>query len=191
MAYGERSDLTPVKENTALQPHTVYGATKAAGEALIQAYAAEHGVDAVALRVASCYGPGRTTSCLIRTLVADGLAKRISRVHPAIGRTRQHIFVDDVVLAILGALHAPTLRQRIYNVGPGRAQELGEIVEQVRTAVPAIQVALDPEGLAWNTFGVGPLVIDAAQRDFGFRPAVSIADGAAATRDWMLQRGNA
>ena len=76
LAYGERSDLSPVGENAPLDPTTVYGATKAAGEALIGAFNAEHGVDAVALRVASCYGPGRTTSCMIRTLVEDGLAGR-------------------------------------------------------------------------------------------------------------------
>src|SRR5262249_18968752 len=93
MAYGNRQDLAPVREDTPLHPDTVYGATKAAGEALIEAYHAEHGVDAVALRVASCYGPGRTTSCMIRTLIEDGLAGRASRIHPATGRTRQHIYI--------------------------------------------------------------------------------------------------
>src|SRR6185437_5633396 len=127
MAYGERPDLASVNEDVPLRPSTVYGATKAAGEALIQAYHAEHGVDAVALRVASCYGPGRTTSCLIRTLIVDGLAGRRSRIHPSTGRTRQHIFVGDVVSAVRAALDARTLRRRAYNIGPGRAQELDEI----------------------------------------------------------------
>lgn len=189
MAYGSRPDLAPVGEETPLRPDTVYGATKAAGEALIHAYHAEHGVDAVALRVASCYGPGRTTSCLIRTLVEDGLAGRVSRLHPADGRTRQHIFIDDVAGAVQGALDAPALVPRVYNVGPGQAQALSDIVEQVRVAVPAAEAVLDPQGLAWNTFGLGPLVIDAARRDLGFSPSTSIAEGAAATRDWVLERG--
>jgi UDP-glucuronate 4-epimerase len=191
MAYGDRPQLGPVGEDTPLRPTTVYGATKAAGEALIHAYQAEHGVDAVALRVASCYGPGRTTSCMIRTLVEDGLAGRASLIHPAPGRTRQHIFVGDVVEAVRNALDTPTLRQRVYNIGPGRAQELAEIVEQVQKAVPGAKAALDSEGLAWNTFGLGPLAIDAAERDLGFTPLTSIAEGAAATRDWVLGRGGA
>ena len=190
-AYGDQPDLAPVKENTTLLPNTVYGATKAAGEALILAYAAEHGVDAAALRVTSCYGPGRTTACLIRTLVADGLAGRTSRIHPMVGRTRQHIFIDDVVQAVQLVLNAAALRQRTYNVGPGRTQTLEEIVDQVRVAVPATNVTISSAGLAWNTFGLGPLAIDAAQRDFGFRPTVSIADGATAIRDWLLQLGDA
>jgi nucleoside-diphosphate-sugar epimerase len=189
VAYGNRPDLMPVDEDTPLRPDTVYGASKAAGEALIHAYHAEHGVDAVALRVASCYGAGRTTSCMIRTLVEDGLTGRVSRIHPAAGRTRQHVYIDDVVGAVRGALETSTLPQRVYNVGPGRAQGLSEIVEQVRKAVPAAAAVLDPEGTAWNTFGLGPLVIDAARRDLGFSPATSIAEGAAATRNWVIDRG--
>ena len=53
----------------------------------------------------------------------------------------------------------------------------------------AAAAVLDPQGLAWNTFGLGPLVIDAARRDLGFSPATSIADGAAATRNWVIERG--
>jgi nucleoside-diphosphate-sugar epimerase len=189
VAYGNRPDLASVDEDTPLRPDTVYGATKAAGEALVHAYHAEYGVDAVALRVASCYGAGRTTSCMIRTLIEDGLAGRVSRIHPAAGRTRQHVFVDDVVGAVRGALDASALRQRAYNVGPGYAQSLSEIVEQVRKAVPGTEAVLDPQGLAWNTFGLGPLVVDAARRDLGFSPLTSIADGAAATRDWVIGRG--
>ena len=189
VAYGNRADLAPVGEDAPLRPDTAYGASKAAGEALVHAYHAEYGVDAVALRVASCYGPGRTTSCMIRSLVEDGLAGRVSRVHPASGRTRQHVFIDDVVGAVRGALDAPELPQRVYNIGPGCAQDLPDIVAQVRQAVPAAAAVLDPQGLAWNTFGLGPLVIDAARRDLGFEPATSVADGAAATRDWVLQRG--
>lgn len=185
LAYGERDELGPVVEDTPLRPGTVYGATKAGGEALVHAFHREHGVDAVALRVASCYGPGRTTSCLIRALVEDGMAGRTTRVDPAAGRTRQHIFVGDVVRAVAAALDAPSLPQRAYNIGPGRAQAIEEIVDQVRQAVPGAAMELHPGGLAWNTFGLGPLAIEAAMRDLRFHPGTSLAEGAAATRDWL------
>jgi UDP-glucuronate 4-epimerase len=96
-----------------------------------------------------------------------------------------------VVDAVRAALDAPTLRQRTYNIGPGRVQELAEIVEQVQQAVPAAKAVPDTEGLAWNTFGLGPLGIESARRDLGFSPSTSIAEGAAATRDWVLERGSA
>lgn len=191
MAYGRQPSLDPVTEDTTLRPDTVYGATKAAGDALIEAYHAEHGVDAVSLRVASCYGPGRTTDCLIRTMVEDALARRTTRVRDEAGITRQHVFVDDVVAAILAALTAPVLGQRTYNVGPGRAQSLDEIVVALRSVLPDAQIDADPAGMPWNTFRLGPLAIDAAERDLAFRPATSLPEGIARTLDWVRQRSTA
>ncbi len=188
MAYGPKPDLQPVSEDAVLRPDTVYGATKAAGEALIGAFRAEHGVDAVALRVASCYGPGRITACVIRTLVEDGLAGRETRIKDDPAQTRQHIFVDDVVGAVLAALDAPALPQTAYNIAPGCTQSLDEILAGVRAAVPSARLVRDAAGLSWNTFALGPLSIDAARRDLGFSPATSLAEGAARTRAWVEQR---
>jgi nucleoside-diphosphate-sugar epimerase len=188
LAYGDRPDLTDVCEDTPLSPNTIYGATKASGEALIEAFHAEHGVDAVSFRVASCYGPGRTTACLMRTLIEDGLDGRTTFVRDAPERTRQHVFVDDVVNAVCAALDAKTFTRRAYNIGPGIAQSLDEIVDAVRCAVPGTSVAFQPDGLSWNTFGLGPLLIDAARRDLAFEPRVSLAEGAARTRVWVEKR---
>jgi UDP-glucose 4-epimerase len=188
-AYGDRPDLAAVSEQTPLQPATIYAATKAAGEALLAGYHHEYGVDGVALRVASCYGPGRTTSCLIRTIIEDALAGRVTKVKPATNRSRQHIFVEDVVDAVIAALEAPKLTERTFNIGPGRMQSLEEIVAGVREVVPGAKVEPDEDGLAWNTFGVGPLLIDAAQRHLGFEPRTSLASGARKTRDWVGGRG--
>ena len=187
-AYGDRPDRAPVPEDTPLAPTTVYGATKAAGEALIHAFHAEHGVEAVAFRVVSCYGPGRTTACLIRSLVEDGLVGRTTRVRDAGDRTRQHVFVDDVVEAICAALDAPTLSQRVYNIGPGVAQPLDDILDQVRLAVPSASIEIHPDGLGWNTSALGPLDITAARRDLGFEPRTTLAEGAARTRLWVEER---
>ncbi len=187
-AYGSRQDLSPVDEATPLSPATIYAATKAAGEALLTAYYGEHGVDAVALRVASCYGPGRTSACLIRTLIEDAMAERTTAVRDSVNESRQHIFVDDVVDAVIAALDAPRLGQRIYNIGPGRMQSLDEIVAEVRTAVPKANIEIRANGLSWNMFGVGPLKIDAARRDLGFEPATALAMGAMRTRDWIESR---
>jgi nucleoside-diphosphate-sugar epimerase len=187
-AYGNRPDLSPVDEKVPLQPATIYAATKAAGEALLTAYHAEHGVDSVALRVASCFGPGRTSSCFIRIMIEDALKGRATAVRDSSTESRQHIFVDDVVDGVIAALNASSLRQRVYNIGPGRMQTLNEIVSEVRTVLPNIDIEIRPDGLGWNMFGVGPLKIDAARRDLGFEPRTTLAMGAIQTRDWIESR---
>ena len=188
LAYGDRADPSPVTEDTPLRPNTIYGATKASGEALLEAFYAEHWVDAVALRVASCYGPGRTTACLIRTLLEDGLDGRTTIVRDTAKHSRQHIYVDDVVDAVIAALDARTLTRRAYNIGPGVAQSLEEIIAAVRSALPRVSAATRPDGLPWNTFGLGPLMIDVARRDLAFEPRISLTEGARRTRAWVEQR---
>lgn len=187
-AYGNRPDLAPVDEETPLHPTTIYAATKAAGEALLAAYFSEHGVDSVVLRVASCYGPGRTTACLIRTIIEDGMTGRTTRVKQAPGESRQHVFIEDVADAVISGLDKKTLPSRVFNIGPGRVQSLEEILESIREVVPDAKVEVCDAGLAWNTFGVGALMIDAARRHLAFEPRTTLASGARQTRAWLERR---
>ncbi len=188
MAYGDHPDLSPVTEQSWLNPASVYGATKAAGDALISAYFEAHGVDAVSFRVAGCYGPGRVTPCLVRMMIENALDGKESLVCENLRRTRQFIYVDDVVQAVCLALDAPRLKHRIYNIGPGRLHSAQDVIDAVRSALPGIQARVDPAGMSWNSFGVGLLKVDAACQDFGFNPTVSLEVGAARTLDWVKQR---
>lgn len=189
VAYGERPGTPAITEDEVLRPRNIYGATKAAGDALIDAYRAEHGVDAVSFRVAGCYGPGRTTPCLIRMLIEAGLAGREALVREDPERTRQFVFVDDVASAVLAALDAPALGRHTYNIGPGVAHAASEVIDAVRRCVPGLRARIDPAGMHWNSFGLGVLDIAAARRDLGFEPKVGLAEGAARTLEWVVARG--
>lgn len=188
MAYGDHPGLSLVTEEALLKALTVYGATKAAGDALIAAFHSEYGVDAVSLRIAGCYGPGRTTPCVIRALLENALNGRTTSIRNDPTRTRQYVFIDDVVDAVCSALDAEVLGQRTYNIGPGVAQTLTEVVSAVRESLPGVTVQEHPDGLAWNTFGVGPLDITAARRDLGFEPRTGLPDGVAKTLAWLREK---
>lgn len=188
VAYGEHDDLSDVTERSWLNPSSVYGATKAAGDALINAYFLRHGVDMVSFRVAGCYGPGRITPCLIRMLIENALKGEESLVCDEPGRTRQYIYVDDVVDAVHRALVSRSLSQRTYNIGPGVVQTGQDVIDAVRASCPDLKASLHPDGMKWNSFGVGRLCIDAARNDFGFTPKVDLATGARLTKEWVLTR---
>lgn len=178
-AYGETPPDAVVTEEMPLRPTTVYGASKAAGEAILGAYVAEHGVDAVALRITHVYGPGRETECFIRQLLEAAAARRPTRLpHPWRSR-RQYVHVTDVVDAIGLALAADALPRRAYNVGPGRQHTLGEVAETVKRVVGPVDVDFD-DAREPSEYRCGLLDVSAAARDLGYRPKVELEAGIAA-----------
>ena len=188
VAYGDHPDLSEITERSWLNPSSVYGATKAAGDALVNAYYSAHGVDMVTFRVAGGYGPGRVTPCLIRMLIEDALQGRKSLVCEDPKRTRQYIFVDDVVDAVIQAMEQPALPQRTYNIGPGVVHMAQDVIDAVQACLPDAKAEIDPSGMRWNSFGIGLLNIEAAKRDFGFNPATSLTAGVQKTLEWVLKR---
>jgi UDP-glucuronate 4-epimerase len=169
--------LSPVPAAIPLNPSTVYGATKAAGEALVAAYARQHAVDGVSLRLAWVYGPRRTTPCSIQRMLTDALAGRTTILAATPQTRRQYVHVDDAAEALVRALETPQLPQRAYTITGGTSLTLSAIVDQVRAAMPAARIVHgggDPDDEPQEVFDIS----DSA-RDFGYLPRVSLAEGIA------------
>jgi len=181
----EGMDLVP--EDVVLRPSSVYGASKVAGEALLEGYRQQHGVDSVALRPGWVYGPGRTTDCAIRTMIEDAQAGRPT--HFPFGRDfyRQYVHVEDVCAAILLALDARTLHRRSYTITGGSYCTLSEVAEIVRKVFPNAVIEMgagsDPVDDVQARFD-----ISAAERDLGYRPRISLEEGIRAYGDWLAAR---
>ncbi len=185
-AYGP-TPPGPVPEDVALKPSTVYGASKAASEHLVRSYAEQHGVDGVSLRLSWVFGPRRTTACAIRMMITDALEGRPTRLPFGRDFPRQYIHIDDAVQALITALDKPHLPRSTYTVTGGTWMTLGEIAAVVRKVMPSADIEVaegpDPVDDRQERFD-----ISAAERDLGYRPAVSLEDGIRSYRDWLQAR---
>lgn len=165
-----------VYEDVALHPSTVYGATKLAAEQIVLSYGREHGIDAAALRLAWVYGPNRTTACILRTMIADALAGRPTRIGWGADFYRQYVHANDAAAALIAALDAPSLKQRVYTITGGSYLTLGEIAELVTAALPGADIRLqtgpDPDDDVHHEFD-----ISAARSELGYEPRISLQDG--------------
>ena len=187
-AYGNTAaGLDPVPEDAPLAADDVYGATKASGDILTRAYVAQTGLDAAVLRFSWVYGPRRRTTCVLREMIQDAQAGRATTLPYGHGFTRQYVYIDDVVSAVIAALDAEEIGpQRAFNITGGQRLEFGEIVDAVRDAVPGAQITLgegvDPEDQSHGRFD-----ISAAARALGWQPRVALADGVRRYADWLAQ----
>lgn len=178
--------LSPVPEAVPLNPSTVYGASKAASEALVAGYAREHGVDGVSLRLSWVYGPRRTTACSLRRMLTDALASRPTRLSARADARRQYVHVDDAASALVQALETRSLPQPAYTITGGSWLSLETIADEVRAALPGAEIH----------FGSGDADDDvqaefdtsAARRDIGYIPRVALAAGIGDYRDQLATR---
>lgn len=173
--------LTPAHagETAPLAPKTVYAASKAAAELLIQGWCAQFGLTAAALRLGWIYGPGRTTQCRItETLVAltgnDRPSRAPSRARPAETAREEdviapYLYVTDAAEAVK---HAVAARAPVFAavdvagpdaIAPGRVPSL-------------IQRVMRGESLDDCGICEGP-PMSALVRRFHYRPMTGLPEG--------------
>lgn len=176
MVYGPDQAPGQVRTETEYpQPISIYGASKVASEALMHGHLGQYGTDAVALRLGHVYGPGRTTQCFIRDMLAavrDGTPCRIPQARTSL---RQYVHVEDVCRAIDAALSASLAHRRVFNVAAGEIHMLAQVADLVRREIGPLDVvfeAADPPN-----YHVGLLALDAARDDLGYAPALPLAAG--------------
>lgn len=175
--YG--SNPGPLDERlTVLGPSNVYGATKVASEHLLAVYGRRYDLSTCSLRISAVYGPGRSTHCIIASLIRDALAGRPSRVAFGADFTREYVYVQDAVRAIVGALATDLqLDGEPINVSGGELLQVGEIAAMVTDVLPEARIDFgagpDPD----DDDVQGPFVLTRAKAVLGFEPQVSMRDG--------------
>ena len=186
-AYGDTPLGGPFKEDIPLRPKDVYGASKASSEHLMRAYAAQHKLQGVSLRISWVFGPRRKTACFIRTMIEDAMANRPTRLDWGLGFYRQYIYVDDVISAIIAALDAPSLPQDVYNVTGGSHLTLDQIAEAVQRVLSNAEIHLKPGPDPVDTVQ-GQFDISAIKRDLGFSPRYTLERGIETYYQWLRKQ---
>lgn len=182
-AYGNEVSAL-LTEDQPLRATTVYGASKACGEAIMRAYHTQYGIDVVALRIFQVYGPLRTTECYIRLMVENALRKRETHIAHTANSRRQYVYVDDVADAVMQALERKKLPRLAYHVAGDSSLTLQEIADIVRGIVPGVRVTFgnDPAGAQYRIRDVD---LSNAKNELGYFPRVSLKDGISRYAKWL------
>ncbi|HZD39199.1 MAG TPA: NAD-dependent epimerase/dehydratase family protein, partial [Terriglobales bacterium] len=138
--YGQlkKPDLSRVGEEdaVAIYPTYFYRAAKTVSEWMGDFYKEKHGVNFVALRYSSVYGPGLYRSIPLE--LKKGILGQPCR--PFLTRPLDDlIYVDDVVEAIRRALFTDKPLSRAYNIGLDKAYNSEDLVRAIRKALPELK----------------------------------------------------
>jgi nucleoside-diphosphate-sugar epimerase len=120
----------PFREDQREQPASPYAASQVAATHLGQALHRQMGLQVATMRVALTYGPAQSTSFLIPSLIMACLEGRPFDLASA-SHTRDLIFVDDVMDALVAAALAGGLAGEVVNIGSGREYRIGDVAAMI------------------------------------------------------------
>lgn len=187
--YGQlkkpQGSLIREEDAVTIYPTYFYRAAKTVSEWMGDFYKEKHGVNFVALRYSSVYGPGLYRSIPLE--LKRGILGQSCR--PFLTRPLDDlIYVDDVVDAIRRALFADKPLSRAYNIGLDKAYTNEDLIRAIKKALPDLKFEI---GQHPNAAEVGPhrnrdpLDISLAKRELDWAPKIYLEEGIARLAKWL------
>jgi len=179
--YGEQKEQ-PVREGMRPNPQSAYAVSKIAAEYYVHTLGALYGIETVALRIFNTYGPGQFIPASHAPVIPQFLKQALSGGSLVIfgsgNQTRDFVYIDDVVDALVAAATAPDVNRAIINVGSGQETSINELVRKIEKTVRCPVSYLYSHA---KSGGVSRLVADItlAREKLGFRPKVDLDTGLA------------
>jgi UDP-glucose 4-epimerase len=186
--YGE-PDVFPTPENHAALQTSLYGASKYAGEAMIQAYCEYFGMRCFIYRFVSWVGE-RYSHGIVFDLMKK--LQKDSRRLPLLGdgtQKKSYLYVKDGVRGIMLGIEKAAAQKNIYNLGHDYFIPVIEVVKVILDELALPDVVLEFAGGQRGWVGDSPLVhLDTTKlKTMGWQPEVSIEEGIRRTARFLRE----
>ena len=173
----------PVREDYRKLPAELYGSMKVGCEELGRYYREAYGIEFIALRFVSIYGPGKEARHGPLSFYGQLIEKAregTNWVIPQGGdQPNDAVYVGDVGRAVYLALKAPTPNEWTFNIGTGRASTPREFLNAAAKLFPNHKIELGPGPSKLGRSKQSYCIFDiaAARRNIGYEPAYSVEQG--------------
>jgi UDP-glucose 4-epimerase len=177
--YGDQNQQ-PLTEETPPSPGSPYAVSKLAAEHYVRTIGALWGIETVSLRVFNAYGPGQPLPAAHPPVIPHFLRQTARGgtlvIHGKGDQTRDFVYLDDVVEAMVASATAPTVDRQVINIGSGIETSLRSLTQHVLEAV-----GTSAEWMYMEEHDPGPsrmsADIELARSKLGYKPRVSLQEG--------------
>ncbi|MBN2303265.1 MAG: NAD-dependent epimerase/dehydratase family protein [Anaerolineae bacterium] len=177
--YGEQA-VQPVHERLTPDPRSPYAVSKLAAEHYVHTIGRLWDVETVSLRIFNAYGPGQQMpvvhSPVIPQFIRQTLGEGSLVVHGSGQQTRDFVYLDDVIDALVRAATAPNIDRRVINIGSGVETSMNALIKQIAGVTGRTP---HPLYVAGQSSGASRMCADLtlARELLGYEPRVFLEDG--------------
>jgi UDP-glucose 4-epimerase len=171
-ALGNFYEDEPVDDQYPLRPNNTYSASKAAMELVLQGLWGKVPLDLCSLRFTVIYGPGRETRFTVEEIVRAALAGEPARIQPM--TDWPYVYIDDAARAAVQACFSKSRKHLSYFIAHPEKVTPDDIAAAAAAAGEPVRLEIDGSKAKAAR---GPLDIEPAARDFGFRAQVGHREG--------------
>ena len=196
--YGTNKKVPYSTEDKVDNPLSLYAATKKSNELMAHAYSKLYGINATGLRFFTVYGPmGRPDMAYFK--FTNKLVKgETIQIYNMGDMYRDFTYIDDIVHGVICVMQkTPDLTEdgapyKVYNIGNNNPESLMYFVETLEEKLIAQGIIKEKgkrELLPMQPGDVYQTYADVTelQKDFGFKPSTSLAEGLGRFAEWYKE----
>jgi UDP-glucose 4-epimerase len=186
--YGASRRETMNEDHPAF-PHTVYGASKLAGEAYARAFYITYGLPVVIIRPFNVYGPRSHFESDAGEMIPKSILRALTG-HPILifgdgTQERDFTFVTDTARALVEITSSRAFTGETVNIGSGSAITILELARKIVNLTPESNCGIvhtEPRPGDVKRLLCNPELL---KKKLGFKPEVSLDEGLARVIEWF------
>ena len=181
----------PINEEMVPRPLSPYGASKLSGEAYCSAYCGSFNLETVCLRFGNVYGPNSIhKGSVVAKFIRHILAGEDLTIYGDGSQTRDFIYIDDLVEAILLSLEKRGIGGEIFQIATFKEHtviEVAELLNEFSQKYVGRKVGIHFENERQGEILRNYSDISKARKMLGFEPKWSLERGLKATFEWFIE----
>ncbi|MEN8173183.1 MAG: NAD-dependent epimerase/dehydratase family protein [Chloroflexota bacterium] len=177
--YGQNA-VQPLHEKLVPHPASPYAVSKLAAESYVRTLGNLSGIETVSLRVFNAYGPGQYLPASHPPVVPNFLRQAVRGgtlvIHGDGTQTRDYIFLDDALQAMIAAATALDVDGLVINIGSGKEVSTRTLAKKILEITESTaEIIYNPRSNA----GVERMCSDLtlAEEKLGYEPKTSLEEG--------------
>jgi len=196
--YGGNESLPFRVEDRVDHPLSLYAATKKSDELISESYAHLYRLPMTGLRFFTVYGPWGRPDMAMWIFTKALYEGRPLPLFNAGQMRRDFTYIEDIVRGVVACLDSPPnddgstkaggskAPHALYNIGNSRSEDLMRVVELLEDATGQ-KALIDPKPMQPGDVTETYADISAIQRDLGFQPSTTIAEGVPKFVNWYRE----